>query len=78
MASQVDIDHQQTLLRTYRRNLAHLERQAASHGGEDAAPVHVINGLDEARTNIRRITGILRSWGVQVEDGANEGASTAT
>jgi hypothetical protein len=77
MASQADIGHQQTLLRTYRRNLAHLERQAASYGGEEAAPLQVINGLDEARTNIRRIKGILRGWGVPVEDGANEGATTA-
>jgi len=77
MASQEDINHQQTLLRTYRRNLAHLARQAASFGGEGAAPVHIVNSLDDARTNIRRIKGILRGWGVKVADGADEGSAEA-
>jgi hypothetical protein len=74
MTSQADIEHQQTLLRTYRRNLAHLVRQAASYGGEDAAPIHIANNLDDARANIARIKGILRGWGVKVEDGPDDEA----
>lgn len=77
MANQADIDHQQSLLRTYRRNLAHLVRQAASFGSEDAAPIHIANSLDDTRANINRIKGILRGWGVTVEDGADEGAPAA-
>jgi hypothetical protein len=74
MASQADIDHQQSLLKTYRRNLAHLVRQAASFGSEDAAPIHIANSLDDTRANINRIKGILRGWGVTVEDNPDEGA----
>jgi hypothetical protein len=72
MPSQEDINHQQTLLKTYRRNLALLVRQAASYSGEDAAPIHIANSLDDTRANIRRIKGILRGWNVNVEDGADE------
>jgi hypothetical protein len=72
MPSQADIDHQQSLLRTYRRNLAHLVKQAASFGGEDAAPLHIANSLEDARANISRIKGILRGWGIDVVDGADE------
>ena len=75
MPSQADIDHQQTLLRTYRRNLAHLVKQAASFGSEDAAPIHIVNSLDDARANISRIKGILRGWDVKVDDLPDEGGS---
>src|SRR6266540_4644126 len=81
MPSQEDIRHQQTLLNTYRRNLAHLVKQAASFGGEDAAPVHISNSLDDTRANISRIKGILRGWGEQIADAADDqapGAATTT
>ena len=77
MPSQADIDHQQNLLRTYRRNLGHLVKQAASFGGEDAAPIHIANSLDDARANISRIKGILRGWGVKVDDLPDEGTADA-
>jgi hypothetical protein len=77
MLSQEDIRHQQTLLNTYRRNLTHLVRQAASFGSEDAAPLHIVNSLDDTRTNIRRIKGILRGWGVIIDDLPDEGALDA-
>jgi hypothetical protein len=78
MVSQEDIAHQQTLLKTYRRNLAHLERQAASHGGESDAPVHIVNSLEETRANISRIESTLRGWGVKLEDAVNQDTATTS
>ncbi len=77
MPSPEEIRHQQTLLNTYRRNLTHFVRQAASYGGEDAAPIHISNNLDDTRANINRIKGILLGWGVQVDDLPDEGAAAA-
>src|SRR5215213_2357740 len=74
MPSHEDIRHQQTLLKTYRRNLAHLVRQAASFGSEGAAPLHIANSLEDTRENIRRIKGILHGWGMKIDDLPDEGS----
>jgi nucleoside phosphorylase len=68
MPDQREIQHQQKLLGIYRRNLEILLRQAATYGGEDSAPLHHINQIDEARKNIRYIKGVLRGWKVPVDD----------
>lgn len=77
MPTQEDIAHQQTLLKTYRRNLSHFVKQAAYHGGEDQAPIHIANGLDDTRANIQRIKAILRAWNVAVDDQPDEVAPEA-
>jgi outer membrane protein assembly factor BamB/tetratricopeptide (TPR) repeat protein len=66
-ASQEEIDQQRELLTTYRRTLAHYLNQRAALGAAHVPP-EVSHGLREARDNIRRIKGILRVWGVPVED----------
>ena len=72
MATQEDIAYQQGLLTTYRGNLRILLKQASKHGGEDEAPLHIVNGIRDARDNIRRIKGILRGWSVDIADQADE------
>lgn len=67
MASSEEIAHQQSLLLINRYNLAHFLKQADLQGAAHVTPV-VVHGLREARTNIARIKGILRSWHVLVED----------
>jgi len=67
MPTQEEINHQQTLLRTHRRSLAHYLKQQATLG-EAFAPPAVAHGITEARENISRIKQILRSWNVSVED----------
>ena len=59
---------QQSLLATYRRTLAHLVAQAAQYGGEPFAPPPVVSGIHEAREQIRRLKGVLRTNGVTVSD----------
>ena len=49
------IHQQQELLSAYRRTLAHLLQQAATHGGETYAAPRVANGIHEARENIVRM-----------------------
>lgn len=72
MASSEEIAHQQTLLTTYRRNLAHYLKQQAALG-EAYAPPSVANGISEARNNIQRIKRILRGWNIAVEDSPDDG-----
>jgi hypothetical protein len=67
MASQEDIKHQQTLLTTHRRNLALYINQQSMIGAAYIPPA-IANGIRESRDNIARIKGILRTWGVAVED----------
>jgi hypothetical protein len=74
MPDEEEIANQQALLNTYRRNLARLVRQAASYGGEEAAPINIANNLDDARANIGRIKDILRGWSVKVDDLPDENA----
>jgi hypothetical protein len=68
MLSQEEIDHQHELLVVYRRTLAHLLTQAAQYGGEVHAPPQVVNGVFEARENIRSVKASLRTNHVPVED----------
>jgi hypothetical protein len=72
MPTHEDLDHQQHLLSIYRRNLKILLTQAAHFGGEDDAPLHIINGIREARDNIQRVKGILRDWKVNVADDVSD------
>src|SRR5690349_14435056 len=67
MPSQEDINPQQTLLTTYRRNLALYINQQSMLGAAYIPPA-IANGIREARENIARIKGILHTWGVAVED----------
>jgi hypothetical protein len=67
MPEQHDIDVQQDRLATYRGTLSHyLDQQASLSKGY--MPPGIRHGIDEARTNIKRIKKILRSWGVSVVD----------
>lgn len=64
---QMDIDDQRQLLKWYRRTLyTYLEQRAML--GAAYTPPGVNNGIDEVRTEIRRIKGILRGWGGVVEN----------
>lgn len=67
MPTQEEIKHQQTLLSTHRRSLAHYLKQQATLG-EAFAPPAVTHGITEARESISRIKQILRSWNIPVED----------
>lgn len=72
MPSQEEIAHQQTLLTTYRRTLAHYLKQQAALG-EAYAPPAVAHGIAEARNNIQRIKRTLRGWNVPVDDYPDDG-----
>jgi hypothetical protein len=63
-----DINHQKAQLEIYRKNLRHLLTQAAKYGGEDAAPLIIMNDIDGARDNIRRIKATLSRNNVSFED----------
>jgi hypothetical protein len=71
MPDQEEVDSQIELLTVYRRSLSRYLRQQAQLG-EAYAPPAVFEGIQEARENIRRIKGILRSWGVKIEDHPND------
>jgi hypothetical protein len=71
MADNEDIVQQETLLATYRRSLALYLEQLAQQGGAYATPA-LLNGITEARENIRRIKTGLRKRGVKVEDFVND------
>jgi hypothetical protein len=75
MAGPEDIAHQQRLLVIHRRNLKVLLMQAASFGGERAAPLHMINAIQETRDSISRIKAILRGWQVKVADDVDDEVS---
>jgi outer membrane protein assembly factor BamB len=66
-ASLEDIDQQQQLLMTYRRNLAHYLGQKARFG-ETFVPAHIASSIGEERANILRVKSILGEWGVKVDD----------
>ncbi|KAB8143459.1 hypothetical protein F8S13_10640 [Chloroflexia bacterium SDU3-3] len=68
MPAQEDIRHQQELLSIHRRNLEVLLRQHALQGGEAHATPVVTNSIRENRTQIARIKGVLRGWGLPAED----------
>jgi hypothetical protein len=77
MPSADDIRHQQDLLATYRQNLDHSLRQAAAFGGVDFAPPATAHGIRSARAAIQRIKGVLRGWGVVVDDLPDDEAALA-
>jgi sugar lactone lactonase YvrE len=67
MPSQEEINEQLRFLAAHRRTLAgYLHQQAAL--GRSYVPPGVLNGINEARTSIRRIKDILRGWSVRVDD----------
>ena len=72
MASAEEMADIQERLQTYRRTLAHYLRQQAQLGSAFAPP-GVMNGIAEARREIRRLKAILRSWGAAVEDMPDDG-----
>jgi hypothetical protein len=61
---QETISQQLALLATHHRTLAHLLQQAAQFSAGHI-PVHVANGIAEARTYISYIKEYLRESGVQ-------------
>jgi hypothetical protein len=66
MADPEEIAHQQKLLTTHRRNLAHSLQQQAELGVH--TPPYVASEIFEARSNIQRSKQLLRGWHVAVED----------
>ncbi len=60
------------MLQIYRKNIQILLRQAAQFGGEAVAPLHIVNAIQENRTNIRRIKKILREWQVNVTNNVDD------
>lgn len=62
-----EIGQQAELLIIYRNNLAQYLQQQAQIGAAYVAP-NIVNGIREARNQIRRIKVILRQWGVQTTD----------
>jgi hypothetical protein len=72
MRSPDEVDNQQQLLAIYRRNLQHLLRQAAEYGGEDSAPLEVMNNIADVRGSIQELKQALRAAGVAVEDRPGE------
>jgi nucleoside phosphorylase len=71
MSHQDEIAQQLKLLGIHRSTLAHYLNQRGILGEAFAPPV-VAHGINEARTQIRRIKAALRSWGVAVEDQLND------
>lgn len=67
MPSDQDITHQQRLLETHRRTLAHYLQQSAMFGAAYTPP-HITHGIREARDGIARAKGALQGWGVAAED----------
>lgn len=72
MATKEEINQQQTLLLQYRRNLALLLGQQVLQGGKVYVLPATVNGIREAREEIRRIKAALHGWGVAVEDQPDE------
>jgi hypothetical protein len=52
---QSELDHLHALLKTYKRNLQHLESQVAAFGGLTNAPLHIINQRESTLADIARI-----------------------
>lgn len=77
MTTNQDILDQQEILETYRRTLAVYLRQQAAAGNAQASPM-TINGIREARENIRRIKEVLQSWGVAATDHPDDEETSAS
>ena len=67
MPSQEDIEAQQELLAAHRRTLTRYLKQAAQLG-EVYTPPGVVEGIREARDNIKHIKNTLRTLGADFED----------
>ncbi len=62
------IDHQMTLLKTYRGNLAHYIRQARAYGSIDLAPPITLHGINESRAGIRAAKNALLDLEIEIAD----------
>lgn len=67
MASNEEIEQQLALLTMYRRTLSLYLQQRAKLGSAFMPP-GVAHGIAEARADIARVKGILRGWGVTVDN----------
>lgn len=67
MPDQEAIEHQLQLLAAYRQTLMQYLKQQAMIGMVYIQP-GVAQGIRESRANIRRIKGILKGWGVNVDN----------
>ncbi len=68
--SQREINDQWELLQAHRNTLSVYLNQQAKQGAN--VPVGIINGIHDARSNIKRIKKTLRDWGINVEDHPND------
>jgi hypothetical protein len=66
MPDHENIQHQQVLLNTHRKNAIQLSQQAALY--VQAVPIHIVNQLQHERAQIQHIKQALREWGVAVDD----------
>jgi hypothetical protein len=62
-----EVEHQRTLLKIHRRNLATYLQQA-QHFPAGQVPAMVVNSLDHVRGELQRIKAILRGFGVVVDE----------
>src|SRR3954464_3844537 len=77
MLSPEEIAEQQQLLAAHRRTLAiYLKQQAMI--GRAYSPPALINGIEDARSTIRRIKRILNAAGAAVPDDPDDESATAT
>lgn len=60
------------LLASHRRTLTLLLDQCAAQGGRGFAAPAVINGIEEAQSEIQRIKGALRAAGIEVADDVSD------
>lgn len=67
LPDQETITIQIDLLQAHRRRLADLLRQKATTGDANVAP-GVLDGIRHARAEIKHMKGILRGWGVAMDD----------
>jgi hypothetical protein len=74
MSNQSEIDTLLKRLAQFRGNLRHLVQQAAGFGGEEAAPLEVINGISNQREQIDSLKTRLRALGAIVADEFDDGA----
>jgi hypothetical protein len=77
MLSPEEIAEQQQLLAAHRRTLAIYLKQQAMIGRAYSPPV-LINGIEDARSNIRRIKRILNAAGVAAPNDPDDDSSTST
>jgi hypothetical protein len=77
MLSPEEITEQQQLLATHRQTLAIYQTQRALIGNAYSPPA-LISGIEEARSNIKRIKAILRAAGVVVPDDPDDESTTST